>query len=321
MAWKSLPPAARNVSRPSIAISSSVSRQSTRSPGRSRRPAMAGAGQLAQRDVGVGLEPSARPKRPGRSPGIRRAAAPGARPAGEPSSGIRSDTDRPVQRAVRHAMEAHHQHAAAALALQCSARARPAPRCRPRRRGTVDQAQLGHAAHAGRPRGNSIEQRWQWWRRVLRIQRHHQDARRTLCLQRIEPAGDRGLSVAHRRAYQHRMAALAQRSPQRVACLPRPRRQRRALGVQMRGVLGRRLCRPHRNTTPCSSGHHSDARNLHHPRVAQELGQVPAHRARVGASGVPRLMSSTAGVRAGRVAGSGVGMGRDPARAGALPDH
>ncbi len=185
------------------------------------------------------------------------------------------------QRARRQAMKAHQQQTPATLAHPVLLHARGQ---RADHAGVVvklvHHAQLGHTPRAARPREQGVDRAAGGGRRVLRVQRQHQHARRALLLQRIERTGDRRLAVAHGRLHQHRMAALAERSQQPQRLLARPHPQRRTFVGPDRCVFGGRFRRPRAQHHAVQNRPPQQARDLDHARIGKELGEVAPHRLR-----------------------------------------
>ena len=241
-----MPPAARKLSRPRIASSSSVSRQSAEKPGATTatlRHALARQPRQHRRRSPARAIWRGR-SATGRST-IELAAERLARAAAR-SSGNGNDRDRRARSVrSRHAVEARR------AAPRARNRARPAPP----RPMSLQRADIGRIVVIGRQRAQRrlpAHRRQRGERRVvggrgrrraiLRVERREQDALAARILQRPQPLADRRPAVAHRMIDHARSART--RSCSASACARGDRGERRAvLGPHLR-IGMRRLLRP-----------------------------------------------------------------------------
>ena len=142
----------------------------------------------------------------------------------------------------------------------------------------VDQAQLRRPAQCLERVGDGVDDGTGGGRRVLRIQRQHQQPAHALALQLFDGARHRRLAVAHRQCHPQRAGQLpielglqcrgqrlAEVAQRRTAFVPDPR-------IGVRGTF-----RPHAQDHPVQDRPPPPARVVDHPSVAQEFGQIGAH--------------------------------------------
>ncbi len=203
------------------------------------------------------------------------------------------------QRPVRQAVEAEHQALRPPVGLPVRLHARG-------QGGDVawvvvvlgHEAQRRHAARVAGPLQQLVGDAGGGGRRVLRVHRQHQHLRHACFTQLVHHRGDAGVAVAHGVAHHEVVAARGELLGHAAACRAVHTASGEPSAIQTVAYLAAERRRPRAQDDAVQDRPPRQARDLDHARVAEEFGQVAAQRRGVGASGVPRLTSSTA-VRAG----------------------
>ena len=211
-----------------------------------------------------------------------------------------------VERVARQAVKAHHQYIRLA-AFTHPVLTHRGSQCADVARMVVEmphQRDARQVAGFRGPRRHRIMGAGRGARRILRIERQHDDVVAALRLELVKAGGDRRVGVAHPDLDRHADALRVQEALQTQRLLRGMDFQRRALLGPDAGVFRRRFFRAHVEDDAVQDQPPHRLRNLDHARVRQELLQVAPHRGRgrgIGRAQVgdqnPGLWGSTVGER------------------------
>ncbi len=143
----------------------------------------------------------------------------------------------------------------------------------------VDEAQLRQAAPSRELGGNRIEAGGRGGRRVLRVERQHQDPAGVQVTETGQCRSERGVAVAHPECHPY-LPRQKQVEPllQGRGLAPGDGQQGRALGRPHRMVGAGGLPRAQAQQDTVQDRPPEGAVKLDHPRIAQELGQIAPNR-------------------------------------------